>query len=135
MKLKAYFENVKGVGVLSTANDGGRVNAAIYAKPHFLEDGTLAFIMRDRLTHANINSNPHAAYLFHEKDAGYQGKRLYLRKIREEKESPLLYQLKRRENKTIQGWRRVTLSGLLRVGKRAASYQPFRRQCLIGYEA
>ena len=100
MKLKAYFENVKGVGVLSTANDGGRVNAAIYAKPHFLEDGTLAFIMRDRLTHANINSNPHAAYLFHEKDAGYQGKRLYLRKIREEKESPLLYQLKRRENKS-----------------------------------
>ncbi len=100
MELAAYFENAKGVGVLSTADNSGRVNAAIYAKPHFLEDGTLAFIMRDRLTHANINSNPQAAYLFHEKDAGYQGKRLYLRKIREEKESPLLYQLKRRENKS-----------------------------------
>ena len=29
-----------------------------------MDDGTLAFIMRDRLTHQNITENPHAAYLF-----------------------------------------------------------------------
>ena len=46
-----YFENTKGTGVLSTADDNGKVNAAIYARPHFLKDGTVAFIMRDRLSH------------------------------------------------------------------------------------
>lgn len=100
MELATYFEDAKGVGVLSTADSSGKVNAAIYSKPHFMEDGTLAFIMRDRLTHANINSNPHAAFLFLENNSGYRGKRLYLRKVREEKESSLLYQLKRRENKS-----------------------------------
>ncbi len=99
MELATYFEDAKGVGVLSTADSSGKVNAAIYAKPHFMEDGTVAFIMRDRLTHANVNSNPHATFLFHESDSGYRGKRLYLRKVREEKESSLLYQIKRRENK------------------------------------
>ena len=99
MDVKAYFKKTDGVGVLSTADNIGRVNAAIYAKPHFMDDGTLAFIMRDRLTHANVNANPHAAYLFQERGPGYKGKRLYLHKVREEKDSPLLYDLKRRKKK------------------------------------
>ena len=96
MELKAYFENVKGVGVLSTADTEGRVNAAVYSRPHFMEDGTIAFIMNDRLTHHNLLSNPHAAYLFKEDGAGYKGKRLYLTKVREEEDSELLTTLKRR---------------------------------------
>ena len=99
MDVAAYFENTEGVGVLSTADNTGRVNVAIYAKPHFMDDGKLAFIMRDRLTHANVNANPHAAYLFHERGPAYKGKRLYLRKVHEEKDSPLLYALKRRKKK------------------------------------
>jgi len=65
--LKTYFENTEGIGVLSTADAEGRVDAAVYSRPHSMEDGTLAFIMRDRLTHRNLQSNPHAAYLFIEK--------------------------------------------------------------------
>lgn len=34
MKLDDYFENTNGVGVLSTADDKGKVNAAIYGRPH-----------------------------------------------------------------------------------------------------
>jgi hypothetical protein len=52
--------------------------------------------MRDRLTHHNLQSNPHAAYLFKENGHGYQGKRLFLTKLREEKESETLYRLRRR---------------------------------------
>jgi hypothetical protein len=52
--------------------------------------------MRDRLTHANLQSNPHAAYLFIEKGPGYKGKRLFLTKTREEQDTPLLQALKRR---------------------------------------
>ncbi len=96
MDLREYFENTKGVGVLATADRIGKVDAAVYSRPHFMEDGTIAFIMRDRLTHANIQSNPHAAYLFIETGTGYQGKRLFLTKIREEENSALIDTLNRR---------------------------------------
>ena len=97
MNLADYFENTRGTGVLSTADKDGKVNAAVYSRPHFLEDDTIAMIMRDRLSHANLQSNPHAAYLFIEKGTGYQGKRLYLSKIREEEKSELLVKFKRRQ--------------------------------------
>ena len=109
MELKSYFENIKGVGVLATADKEGRVNAAVYSRPHFMEDGTIALIMNDRLSHHNLTSNPHAAYLFMEEGPGYKGKRLYLTKIREEEDSELLYKLKRRtypsETETNKGTR------------------------------
>ena len=59
MTLKKYFTDHQGIGVLSTADDKGRVDAAIYARPSILDDGTIAFIMRHRLTHNNLKSNPH----------------------------------------------------------------------------
>ena len=96
MKLKEYFESVKGRGVLATADEDGKVNAAIYATPHFMDDETIAFIMRDRLTHHNLQSNANAAYLFMESGEKFTGKRLYLTKTREEQDSELLYSLRRR---------------------------------------
>jgi len=75
--------------VLSTADKGGRVSAAIYGRPHFMDDQTIVFIAADRLTHANLQSNKSAAYLFKE-DGSYQGKRLYLTMTHEEKNSPLI---------------------------------------------
>ncbi|MGB2955561.1 MAG: pyridoxamine 5'-phosphate oxidase family protein [Anaerolineales bacterium] len=94
--LKEYFENTKGIGVIATAEREGKANAAVYSRPHFLEEGSLAFIMRDRLTHHNLKSNPHAAYLFVEEGQGYKGKRLYLTKIKEEENSELIQTLARR---------------------------------------
>lgn len=84
MNLKDYFETTKGLGVLSTADDQGRVNAAVYARPNILDDGQLAFIMRDRLSHLNLQTNPNAAYLFREEESGYKGVRLHLTKTHEE---------------------------------------------------
>ena len=92
MKLDEYFENAKGLGVFSTANASGKVNSAVYARPHFLNEQEVAFIMADRLNHANLQFNPHATYLFKEDGQGYTGKRLYLTKIREEKDSPMIEQ-------------------------------------------
>ena len=96
MELKEYFDNVNGIGVMSTTDSSGNVNAAVYSRPHFMEDGSLAFIMHDRLTHKNIRSNPHASFLFKEDGAGYKGKRLYLTKIREEENTALIASLSRR---------------------------------------
>jgi hypothetical protein len=97
MRLREYFESVKGRGVLATADGDGKVDAAIYATPHFIDDETIAFIMRDRLTHDNLRSNPHAAYLFMEAGEKFVGKRLFLTKTREEEDSELLYSLRRKE--------------------------------------
>ena len=85
MELKDYFENTKGTGV--------------NARPHFMEDGTLAFIMRERLTHHNLQSNPHATFLFMEDGPGYKGKRLFMTKVKEEQDTELLYSLRRRQYK------------------------------------
>ena len=96
MGMKEYFETTKGFGVLSTADSDGRVNAAVYSRPHVMADGLLAFIMRDRLTHSNTRSNPHANFLFREDSPGYQGKRFYLTKTGEEQDTDRLYELRRR---------------------------------------
>lgn len=94
MDLQDYFEKAKGTGVLATADKGGRVDTAIYAKPHIMDKETVAFIMADRLTHHNLQSNNHAAYLFKEEGPGYKGTRLFLTKLREEQDTELLYSIR-----------------------------------------
>jgi len=96
MPIQDYFAQAKGIGILSTADAAGQVDAAIYARPHFMDDGTLAFIMRDRLTHHNLGENPSAVYLFIEDGHGYKGVRLYLKKVKEDTNPELLAQLTRR---------------------------------------
>ena len=97
MDLKDYFENAQGLGVLATADSEGKVDVAIYSRPHVMDSETVAFIMRDRLTHHNLQSNPHAAYLFKEAGEQYVGKRIFLTKIREEQDTDLAYKLRRRK--------------------------------------
>ena len=51
MDLAEYFESTKGFGVLATANAEGEVDVAVYARPHVLDEETVAFIMADRMSH------------------------------------------------------------------------------------
>ncbi|NLI82899.1 MAG: pyridoxamine 5'-phosphate oxidase family protein [Deltaproteobacteria bacterium] len=95
-QLKDYFSTTKGHGVLATSSGEGLLNQAVFARPHFMDDETVAFIMPHKLTHRNLQENPHAAYLFMETGPGYRGKRLYLTKVREEQDTELLYSLRRR---------------------------------------
>jgi hypothetical protein len=98
VKLSEYFEATTGRGVIATADSAGQLTAAIYARPHFYDEDTVAFIMADRLTHKNIQSNPRAVYLFMEAGDKYVGKRLYLTKTKEEKNSPAIEQIRRRDS-------------------------------------
>ena len=94
-ELKAYFEAAQGLGILSTADESGKVTSAVYAKPHFMEDGMIAFIMRDKLSHTNLEENPYAVYLFREEKAGYSGKRLYLKKFDESDDETLINKVRK----------------------------------------
>lgn len=102
MDVIEYFQENKGFGVLSTADKDGHVNAAVYARPHCFEDGTVGFIMPPRLTYANLQANGHAAYLFRQepKDDGgnYEGVRLYLKKVTEDDDPERIASLRRRSS-------------------------------------
>ena len=101
MSLSEYFEQVDGIGVLSTADANGNVDSAIYARPHVVDENTVDFIMGDRRSHDNVTSNPHAAYLFVERGEGegpgrYNGLRLYLTKTGEETDPKKIAAVRRR---------------------------------------
>jgi hypothetical protein len=70
MTLKKYFEAASGTGVLATADAGGKVDAAIDSTPHVMEDGP-----------------------------GYNGLRLYLKKIGEDANPELIASMTRRHLK------------------------------------
>lgn len=85
MNSAEYFESVEGVGVLATAGTDGAVTAAVYARPRFISADQVAFVMAERLSHANVVANPRACYLFIEKGTVDRGRRLFLSRLREEK--------------------------------------------------
>lgn len=100
MNLHEYFESNSGRGVLATADSTGKVDAAVYARPHVMDEDTVAFIMSGRLSHENLQSNPHAVYLFMEAGEKYEGKRLFLTKTREESDRELIQSMRRRKDPT-----------------------------------
>jgi len=98
-ELAGYFQSHQGTGVLATADEQGRVNAAVYGRPHFLEpENALAFIMPHKLTHVNLEANPHACYLFQEEGQKARGKRLYLTKIGEDTDQEFIARLRRSQH-------------------------------------
>ncbi len=100
MNLQQYFTDKEGIGILSTADSSGKVNAAVYSRPHLLDDGYITFIMRNRRTKSNLDSNPHAHYLFMEKKNGYSGVRIQLEKVKEVQDAELIEQLSHRKKKS-----------------------------------
>lgn len=96
MNLEQYFSKNKGVGVMATSNNDGVVDTAIYSKPHVQGENNVAFIMRNHLTHLNLQENGHANYLFIEDGPGYNGVRLFLTKIEESTDQELIASMKRR---------------------------------------
>ena len=84
MTLNEYFEQAAGRGVLATSDAEGHVDAAVYARPYVQDEETVTFVMADRLSHRNLQSNPHAVYLFMEAGDEFVGKRLHLTKVEEQ---------------------------------------------------
>lgn len=96
MNLQEYFAEKSGFGVISTSNNKGEVNSAVYAKPHVIDSKTIAFIMRDRLTRANLQENPSANYMFIEQEKGFHGVRLSLTMLEESQDQEKIDSMARR---------------------------------------
>ena len=99
MDWKDYFEKKSGMGFLATSNSKGDVDIAVYSRPKVMEDGTLAYGMADRLTHANLQENPRAVYAFNE--GGFQGVRIFLEKVREETEGQMLDAIRQEADRVV----------------------------------
>ncbi len=110
VELKEYFDTKTGLGVLSTADSGGRVNSALFSRPHFLEEGMVSFITRERLTYSNLQTNPAAAYLFKEDGDGYEGVRLHLTKVSENDDQPFINSIRRVKYPGDEDVRRILIN-------------------------
>lgn len=97
MNLFEYLENHEGIGILSTANRDGEVNGAVYARPHVLEPGKVAFVMRERLSRANLLENGYAHFLFLEDAQKSKGVRLHLEMVDEIKDTDIIKSYSRRK--------------------------------------
>ena len=95
MRLEDYFEQNEGIGVLSTADDQGNVNSAIYTAPHVSDIDTVAFIMRPRKSYSYVVDNPRASFLFMVEESAYRGIRLTLEKTGENSDSDDVDSLRR----------------------------------------
>ena len=62
MTLSEYL-SPGGTGVIATADKDGTINTAIYAAPHIVDDGTVAWGMSEGRTYRNLRENPNAAYI------------------------------------------------------------------------
>ena len=98
MNLNDYFSGKSGFGVISTSNNQGEVNSAVYAKPHIIDNNTIAFIMRDKLTRKNVNENPQAHYMFIEHNHGFHGVRLSLTMLEESQDQERIQAMSRRSS-------------------------------------
>jgi hypothetical protein len=96
MNLDEYFKTHDGTGILSTADGTGKVNGAVYAKPHILVNRRVAFIMSDRLSHHNLGTNPRAHYLFVENGGKSKGVRLHLDLVEESSDKAVIEKYSRR---------------------------------------
>ena len=95
MEIQKYFNEHQGTGILATSDKEGNVDVAVYASPHIVDGKTIAFIMRPRRSYENLKTNPKAAYMFIEQAPKYQGKRLYLQKLREETDMSTINAMRR----------------------------------------
>jgi hypothetical protein len=96
MTVKDFFDGKTGTCILSSADRRGQVTTALYSAPRVMEDGTVCFIMRERLTYRNVLENPHAACMFIEHAEGYKGIRLFLTRIGEDNDPGLIARMTRR---------------------------------------
>lgn len=98
MDLKAYFKVAQGVGILATCDPASMVDMAVYAKPAVVDNHTIAFVMRQRLSHQNLRKNLRAAYMFIEKgEPDYKGIRLYMTMVREEANTSVIEKMRKQQ--------------------------------------
>jgi len=81
-KLMDYFNKSPRIGTLSTADQSGNVDSAVFGSPRMTDEKTVVMGLGKNRTLANLQQNPHAMYLIMEPGAtlmDWKGVRVYLK--------------------------------------------------------
>ncbi|WP_238320342.1 pyridoxamine 5'-phosphate oxidase family protein [Methanoculleus bourgensis] len=83
-RLMEYFNKQPRIGVLSTANRDGKVDAAVFGSPQMVDEKTIVVALGKNRTFEYLQENPHAVFLIVEQGEtetleGWKGLRVYLR--------------------------------------------------------
>jgi hypothetical protein len=98
-RLISFFNEQPRIGVLSTANREGKVNAGVFASPMMLDEQTVIMGLGQNRTLQNLQENPHAAFTIVKPGETLQnrkGLRVYLKMHTCEKEGKQLDQIRSR---------------------------------------
>lgn len=91
--LMRLFNSPNRIGILSTGDGKGSVNAGLFGSPRMIDGDTVVMASGDNRSLANLSLNPKAVYLFFEPGTNpmeWKGARVYLTAVKFEKEGPLL---------------------------------------------
>jgi len=80
--LMDYFNKSPRTGTLSTADNAGNVDSAIFGSPRMTDEKTVIMGLGKNRSLANLQQNPHAVYLIMEPGASimdWKGVRVYLK--------------------------------------------------------
>jgi len=81
-KLMNYFNKQPRLGVLSTANKEGKVDAAVFGSPMMVDEKTVVMGLGNNRTFAYLQENPNAVFTIVEQGAtlaDWKGLRVYLK--------------------------------------------------------
>jgi len=81
-KLMDYFNKQPRLGVLSTANKEGKIDAAVFGSPMMVDEKTVVMGLAENRTFAYLQENPNAVYTIMEEGRTFEewkGLRVYLR--------------------------------------------------------
>ena len=80
-RLMEYFNRQPRIGILSTANRGGKVDAAVFGSPQMTDERTVVMALGENRTFEYLRENPSAVFTIVESGktiADWKGLRVYL---------------------------------------------------------
>jgi len=81
-KLIEYFNKQPRLGILSTSNRGGKLNAAVFGSPRMVDEKTITMGLGKNRTLAYLQENPNAVFMIMEPGKtlmDWKGIRVYLK--------------------------------------------------------
>ena len=97
-KLMEYFNKQPRLGVLSTSNKAGEVNAAYFGSPYMIDESTIVVALGRNKTLEYLRENPNACYMIMEPGKSifdWKGLRIYLKMTAAETSGEKLEKMKK----------------------------------------
>ncbi len=82
MEVMSFFNQTSRIGVLSTADADGNVNAAVFGSPRMIDENTVIMGISENRSYRNLLDNPKAVFLVVEPGKSimeWKGLRVYLK--------------------------------------------------------